>query len=249
MHLPHHPATGFGDLIPGSFNIPQNPILDAGTPLVPSLSAATGQVTYRPHMGELIAAQYTVPQNPLLSAILAANPSQPDAKAGSQAVAALHGLSCGNCGAGYGGCGCGGGDADWHSNSTGLMGVLSDHDDDGEGVRHAYAYGHVVPRHDIKNDWSTYWAIPHPHSVGGMSGMGDTSFSDMVSSPSMSSITDWLTSPSPISSIPNWMLYGAGGVIAWIVLAPGGSEYRSQAKALRSKYRGYRRFGRGLSES
>jgi hypothetical protein len=65
-HIPFHPAIGFGDLLPGEFAVPQNPIRDAGTPLVPSTVAVMGGQPYRiPHLGELLAGKFTVPQNPI----------------------------------------------------------------------------------------------------------------------------------------------------------------------------------------
>jgi hypothetical protein len=66
-HLPFHPAPGFGDLMPGMFVVPQNPIQDAGTPLVPSVQAANaGRVAYRPKIGDLLPGAFAVPQNPIL---------------------------------------------------------------------------------------------------------------------------------------------------------------------------------------
>lgn len=53
-HIGHHPAPGLGELIPGSFVVPSNPI-------VPS--------SYIPHIGELLPASFPVPQNPLIAAI------------------------------------------------------------------------------------------------------------------------------------------------------------------------------------
>jgi len=54
MQLSFHPAPGFGDLLPGSFVVPMNPI-----------TAANGQVTYIPRIGEILPGTYSVPQNPL----------------------------------------------------------------------------------------------------------------------------------------------------------------------------------------
>ena len=67
-HIQRHPAPGFGDLMPGWYSVPQNPIRDAGTALVPSANSM-GQVTRVPRMGELMAASFTVPQNPLMAAL------------------------------------------------------------------------------------------------------------------------------------------------------------------------------------
>jgi len=64
----------------------------------------------------------------------------------------------------------------------------------------------------------------------------------------LSSLQTWATSPSPFSSVPNWLFWGGGALAAWMVFMPGGTEYRQQARALRSRYRGYRRFGGALSQ-
>lgn len=70
-HLRYHPAPGFGDLLPGFAVVPQNPIRDASTGLVPSLQALSAyRITRRPHVGELMPAQFTVPQNPLVNALV-----------------------------------------------------------------------------------------------------------------------------------------------------------------------------------
>jgi len=57
-----HPAPGLGELMPGAFVVPNNPITAAlGGP------GATG-TGYIPHMGELVAGQWVVPQNPIMDA-------------------------------------------------------------------------------------------------------------------------------------------------------------------------------------
>jgi hypothetical protein len=64
-HINYHPAPGLGDLLPGFFVVPQNPIMAAE-------QAAVGnpvQTTRVPQMGELVRASFTVPQNPLLNAL------------------------------------------------------------------------------------------------------------------------------------------------------------------------------------
>lgn len=67
MQLRHHPAPGFGELMPGFHVVPQNPIRDAGTVLVPSVQAAAGnQIVRVPHMGELLPGTFRVPSNPIL---------------------------------------------------------------------------------------------------------------------------------------------------------------------------------------
>lgn len=47
----YHPAPGLGDLLPGFFVVPQNPIKDA--------------TTYVPRIGEILPGSYAVPQNPI----------------------------------------------------------------------------------------------------------------------------------------------------------------------------------------
>lgn len=54
-------------MMPGFFVVPQNPIRDAGTVLVPSVQAAVGNAIVRvPHMGELLPGKFTVPGNPII---------------------------------------------------------------------------------------------------------------------------------------------------------------------------------------
>lgn len=54
-NFPYHPAPGLGELLPGFFVVPQNPI-----------TAARQGVGYIPRMGELLPASFTVPQNPIV---------------------------------------------------------------------------------------------------------------------------------------------------------------------------------------
>lgn len=69
-HLNFHPAIGFGDLMPGWHVVPQNPIRDAGTPLVPSLQATQpNRVMRRGRLAELMPGGFVVPQNPLRTAL------------------------------------------------------------------------------------------------------------------------------------------------------------------------------------
>ena len=168
MVIPVHPAGGLGDLLPGWHVVPQNPIRDASTPVVASVTArAGGAVVKVPTMGELLAASFVVPQNPLRQA-LASPPGS--------GVPGTKGLGCGTCH--------GMGDA------TGLMGSLAS---------------------------------------GG------------------TSIVSWLQQPSFIrASIPNWGLV-AGAVVAYMLIAPGGSQYRSESRALRSRHRGYRRLAAAVA--
>jgi hypothetical protein len=54
-HLGRHPAPGLGELIPGWFSVPSNPIIPP---------------TYIPHIGELLPASFPIPQNPLIAAVM-----------------------------------------------------------------------------------------------------------------------------------------------------------------------------------
>jgi len=67
MNFNYNLAPGLGDLLPGSFNVPQNPIMDASSPIVPSMQATDpNKVGYRPRIGELLAGTFVVPQNPIM---------------------------------------------------------------------------------------------------------------------------------------------------------------------------------------
>lgn len=65
--LNFHPAPGLGDLLPGWYSVPQNPLRPDSTPLVPTVRAATGNaITMKPKMGDLLpGTMFTVPQNPV----------------------------------------------------------------------------------------------------------------------------------------------------------------------------------------
>ena len=220
MHLPFHPAAGFGDLLPGHFVVPQNPIRDAGTPMVPSVQAASGNVPVRiPKMGDLLPGMFVVPQNPLMAAIMGADVTQPDKGAGKAVVASLHGLGCGGgCG---GACGCGG-----YSPHFAGLGVAPNPSAIVNVPERAAA--RMLPRYDLKR-FEGY--------AYGPQGLGDINST-------LQSAETWLTAPSALSaSIPNWMLWGGAAVAVWLLM-PGGSEYRTQTAALRSQYRGYRRAAR-----
>ena len=147
-HIPRHHAPGFGDLLPGFHVVPQNPIRDAGTALVPSLQAASpGKVLYRPHIGDLLPGSFSVPQNPIIRTLASGGP----------------------CSTGMAGMGCGGG--------------------------------------------------------CGMAGLGDTVTGD-------SGIGSFLSQSSIISGIPDGVLY-AGGILAlYLLIAPGGKEYRQKRRSL-----------------
>lgn len=88
-HSNFHPAPGMGQMLPGWFAVPQNPISGAS-------------VRYQPSMGEIIAADFTVPQNPIIRAsVMGVMPEQGKALE----VSGLgYGCGCG-CDDG-GGCGC-----------------------------------------------------------------------------------------------------------------------------------------------
>lgn len=53
-HIPFHPAPGFGELMPGDFVVPQNPI-----------TMAQNGVSRIARMGELMPGQFSIPQNPI----------------------------------------------------------------------------------------------------------------------------------------------------------------------------------------
>lgn len=96
MQLNMHPAIGLGEMLPGWFAVPQNPV-----------QAAHG-VTYTPGIGEIIGGTFAVPQNPVK-----------DYTAGSvRALGTAPDCGCG-CGGSSGGCGGG------KINGIG-MGALSD---------------------------------------------------------------------------------------------------------------------------
>lgn len=58
-NLPFHPAPGLGDLIPGYFVVPRNPIT----------AQARAPITVSPGIGDIIRASFPVPQNPIISAV------------------------------------------------------------------------------------------------------------------------------------------------------------------------------------
>lgn len=102
MQLNMHPATGLGEMLPGWFDVPQNPV-----------TAAARGITYTPGIGEIIGAAYSVPQNPVK-----------DFMKGN--VKALGTQGVGDCGCGCGGSGgCGGGKI----NGIGVNGLGSISDD------------------------------------------------------------------------------------------------------------------------
>lgn len=71
MQLSIHPAPGVGELMPGWFVVPQNPLRQASQFVngraVVALADEQTRAGYTPRIGELVAASFTVPQNPLVS--------------------------------------------------------------------------------------------------------------------------------------------------------------------------------------
>jgi hypothetical protein len=55
----------------------------------------------------------------------------------------------------------------------------------------------------------------------------------------VSTVGNWLTEPL-VGSVPGWMVL-AGAVVAYMMFAPGGSDYRAARKTLDAQHRGYRR--------
>ena len=80
------------------------------------------------------------------------------------------------------------------------------------------------------------------YSLNGLGQLDTSSLSNFISS-----VPTWAQEPSMIASIPNWAFYGGLAVGAYMIFMPGGKEYRGKARALRSQYRGYRRFGQTLA--
>jgi hypothetical protein len=95
-HLPFHPAPGLGDMAPGFFALPQNPLTGIdSTVLVPTMGAtAPGRWVRTPTMGDLVRGSFVVPQNPVAFQL-------------TQGLGRLRGLGCG-CGGGCSMGGCGG---------------------------------------------------------------------------------------------------------------------------------------------
>lgn len=88
--IPYHPAPGFGELVPGAFVVPQNPIVDTKDPSVsPDSFAGNGSsgVKYIPRMAEILPSRFAVPQNPLIAQLRAG-------------MSSLMGCCCGDGGSG-----------------------------------------------------------------------------------------------------------------------------------------------------
>lgn len=71
MQMPFHPAPGLGDLAPGWFALPQNPLtMTDSTVLVPTMSAtAPGRWVKTPHLADLVQAAFVVPENPIVETL------------------------------------------------------------------------------------------------------------------------------------------------------------------------------------
>ena len=98
MNLPYHPAPGLGDLLPGYFVVPQNPI-----------TARDYGVTVNPGIGDILPAAFSVPENPIL------NYTRGKVKPLGQSGCGCGG-SCGHCGEGtINGMGVGDLSTDWNN--------------------------------------------------------------------------------------------------------------------------------------
>ena len=96
-NLSIHPAPGFGDLLPGWYAVPQNPV-DAGM----------SGISYTPGIGDILPGVYAVPQNPLkdyISGQVRLIGQQSNATGQLNGAPVGGGCGCG-CG-GHGGCGSG----------------------------------------------------------------------------------------------------------------------------------------------
>src|SRR5208337_1449924 len=97
MNIGRHPAIGLGELLPGWFAVPQNPV--------------DGPVTYIRGIGDILATGgFTVPQNPIVARAsgyiqpIGTAPGQP-AQLNNKPVTS--GMGCG-CSGGANSCGCSG---------------------------------------------------------------------------------------------------------------------------------------------
>lgn len=67
MWTSHHPAPGMGELLPGFFVVPQNPLWDnKSRTLAPGGFAGA---RYIPHIGDILPGRFSVPQNPLIAQV------------------------------------------------------------------------------------------------------------------------------------------------------------------------------------
>lgn len=101
--LSHHPAPGLGDILPGWFAVPQNPVI-----------AKQQGITYAPTIGDILPGSYPVPQNPIKD--YTKGQVRMIGQAPSAGSGQLNGVGVGNCGCGcngagacgdHGACGCG----------------------------------------------------------------------------------------------------------------------------------------------
>jgi hypothetical protein len=117
-NIHRHPAPNraLGELLPGWFDIPQNPI-----------TARSQGINYTPTLGEIMAGSFTIPENPIVNFAsgnvlpLGVNPAKAGVVNGQPVGTGMSG-GCG-CGGSCGGCGGGMGDisADLTTFSTDLM--------------------------------------------------------------------------------------------------------------------------------
>ena len=107
-NIAYHPAPGLGELLPGWYDVPQNPIAPgaAGVRYTPTVQESLAG------LGEFIGASFVVPQNPIKDYVqgnvkpIGTDPNAPGVVNGS-----LSGVGCG-CACGGGSCSCGGGMGD-----------------------------------------------------------------------------------------------------------------------------------------
>jgi hypothetical protein len=83
MQMPFHVAPGLGDMAPGWFALPQNPLtMGQSTVLVPTMGATVpGRWVRTPHLADLVQASFAVPQNPVRNNLAAG-------------LASLRGMGC-----------------------------------------------------------------------------------------------------------------------------------------------------------
>jgi protein-S-isoprenylcysteine O-methyltransferase Ste14 len=65
----------------------------------------------------------------------------------------------------------------------------------------------------------------------------------------MGDVSSTMSADSLGLGLPNWAYLAGAGVLVWVLLMPGGSEYRKKRSALRSQYRGYKRVREAASEA
>lgn len=88
----YHPAPGLGDLLPGFFVVPENPI-SQGT-------------TYVPRIGDILPGSFPVPQNPIKDYMvgrLNLIGREPGVKGTVNGISGCCGSACGGCGGGLSG--------------------------------------------------------------------------------------------------------------------------------------------------